>query len=106
MSPEAKKSTSFFYCTLGHLTSSFVPAMGHLLVIKRKKLIPRGQPRGERELELTDALRSSMNPVLHDLRIIELHQSRPTQRVVQAVNKLCREVEASRVATFLKANFT
>ena len=34
--PENNKSTVFFSCTVGHLNSSFVPAMGHLLVCFQK----------------------------------------------------------------------
>ena len=46
ISSKTKKSTYFFTCTVGHLNTLFVPAVGHLQVCFQKMLMPRGRPGG------------------------------------------------------------
>ena len=47
ISPKPKKSTYIFTCTVGHLNSLFVPAVGHLPVCFQKMLMPGGRPGGD-----------------------------------------------------------
>ena len=46
ISPKTKKSTCFFACTVGHLTSSFVPTVGNLPVCFKKNPNARGSVQG------------------------------------------------------------
>ena len=57
---KTNKSKFFFTCTTGHLSSPFVPAVGHLPVCFKKILMPGSRPGvgvgGGALLEMTDAL--------------------------------------------------